>query len=69
MFNYDDLKKTILDLRKAHVPAVVVEADQLSALEILEEQVIDICNEIGLQVICERSDFQLKIRNLYFSNN
>ena len=69
MFNSNDLKKTILDFRRSNIPEVLVEAESSEALDILQKEVVIICNEIGLQVLCERSEFQLKIRNLFFSNN
>lgn len=69
MFKNDQLKKTIISLRKEKVPAVVLEVDNPEMLEFMRKQILSICNEIGLQVLCEQMGKKLQIRNLFFSNN
>lgn len=69
MFQNNQLKKTIINLRKENIPAVLVEAESSEMLSLMERQITTICNEIGLQILCEHMGKRLKIRNLFFSNN
>ena len=69
MFDEQRLKKTIIRLRKIKAPYVVVEINDETIAEELEELVTDICNEIGLQIYCEQEIGKLTIRNLFYSNN
>ena len=69
MIQNNQLKKTIISLRKENIPAVLLEAENSEMLRFMQHQIKMICNEIGLQIICEQFGKKLKIRNLFFSNN
>jgi hypothetical protein len=69
MLDQNQLKRMIVRLRKINAPFVVVDAIEERFAEQLKETVTSICTEIGLMVYIEQEDAQLKIRNLFFSNN
>jgi hypothetical protein len=67
--NYNELRQSILQLRKLKAPMVIVEAQGDDLALTLELMVLDICDDISLQVISTRSEGRIQFRNLFFSLN
>lgn len=69
MIDQKRLEKMIVRLKRIRAPYIVVDAVESHFAQELEESVIKICNKMGLMIYIDRDQQQLKIRNLFYSNN